>query len=186
MLSSQHRQHHAAAPLNAGHDLDEESLRLIALLLEEELEEERNARAAEDLQLELSLAESRPPSPRLSAARLPNFIAQPQTDDLAFSLRSQLDSIHSTLSVRAMPQIAKNDHEQAADHLRAQDLARRLEQETRTEATDALYARALQAIDDAGREDIDEKKTAEEVLGEEKIREMSVRFFFFSLLGGWR
>ncbi|GAA5989367.1 hypothetical protein JCM11641_004201 [Rhodosporidiobolus odoratus] len=162
--------------------LDPDSLALIATLLEEELEASKDAYAAEQLQLQLSLAESRPASPLLAAANLPSSSmaasstrGQQQQDepDHLLSLRRQLDAVNSSLSRAAIPQLARQDHEKMADRMRAQRLAQECEEQTRREATDALFAQALQKEDDEGR-DIDsaDRKDAGGVLGEQKVREL--------------
>ncbi|GAA6014684.1 hypothetical protein JCM10207_006902 [Rhodosporidiobolus poonsookiae] len=162
-------------------DLDRESLELMATLLAEELAEEEDRRAAEELQLALTLAESRPSSPRLpaildltndSSSSAP-FPTSSSESDRAVSLRAQLDAVNSSLSRAAIPKFAAAERTVCADALRAKELAKQLEQQTREETVDGLYAAALQKDDDEGRDiDRDDRRNAQGVLGEEKWKEL--------------
>ncbi|GAA6029673.1 hypothetical protein JCM8097_000996 [Rhodosporidiobolus ruineniae] len=152
------------------------SLEEVARQLAKEVALEQDRLAAERLQLELTLAESRPASPRLAAAALEpsssSSALEPSSSYLV-SLRLQLDAVNSSLSRAAIPHIARQDHQKVADHMRAERLAKEVEDKLRQETADAIYAKALQKVDDEGKEDIDDEKrrTAEGVLGEEKVRE---------------
>ncbi|BGP14937.1 hypothetical protein JCM10213_007261 [Rhodosporidiobolus nylandii] len=175
MLSSQkaaQTAHHPAAALHA--DSDPDSLALISALLAEELALEQDRWAAQRLQEELIMAESRPASPLLAAAAaLPCSSRGAEEDDHLISLRAQLDAVNSTLSRAAIPSIARADHTLVADKMRAQALAKEEQEKRREQAADMAFARALQREDDEGR-DVDARKAKEaaSLLGEQKVKEL--------------
>lgn len=80
---------------------------MVAMLLEEQLREEEDYQAAQNLQLEFSLADSMSTRPSSSDVQVEDL-------DLACSLRQQLDAINSTLSRKAIPQIAQAEHHSPA------------------------------------------------------------------------
>ncbi|GAA5870124.1 hypothetical protein JCM8547_006895 [Rhodosporidiobolus lusitaniae] len=168
-----------------GQDLDAASLELISAILAQDLEDQSNYDVGQQFKMELTMQLSRPPSPSLIAGQVgssssngpaaasSSSSAVESESDRVFSLRQQPDLVHSSLSKAAIPSLAQADHQRAADHLRAQQLARQLEQELRVEATDAIFARALQRVDDEGG-DIDrrDRRGMEGVLGEDKVKKL--------------
>ncbi|GAA5887000.1 hypothetical protein JCM16303_003085 [Sporobolomyces ruberrimus] len=163
--------------------LDDRSLALVAALLMEEIQDESDARLAEELQLdsirtsedesleEGEIGEIR--SAGFQGAREEWRMHDDDDEDRLFSMNRQVDLINSTLSQSAIEGIASTDREIIANSVRAQQLDQQLEATARKEQLDHEFAKALQKGDDDGF-NIDEMAEGgiEATLGERRVREL--------------
>ncbi|GAA5974427.1 hypothetical protein JCM21900_005936 [Sporobolomyces salmonicolor] len=149
---------------------DPDSLRLLAAFLEEDLRAAENAHAAQALQLELVLGDSRPGPPQ--ALYSSSGTDEAESDEL-LSLRRQLDLVNSTLSKVSIARLAGLQSSVVADSVRARQLDEQYQAAKRREAMDFEFARALQHEDDEGRDsDAAAMQGVERLLGERKVTEI--------------
>ncbi|GAA6060923.1 hypothetical protein JCM10212_003957 [Sporobolomyces blumeae] len=158
--------------------LDADSLALVSAILEQDLQDLQDHFAAEQLQLQLALDRSRPPSPLISstpsrAERGHKPLIREDEPDHLVATRQQLSFVHSAQSKNEIVHCAIEELKAANDARIARDLRDRLEVEKKKLAVDREFARTLQKADQDGY-DMDQlaKREAKGLLGEAKVKQM--------------
>lgn len=153
-------------------DDDIDSANLIAQLLNADLQDSLSFKYAQNAQLALALEDScLTPSLRRSHRPTPTIELE---DDTIYSLRLNLDEMHSTIGYHRAQQLERESLRLVADATIALQFAQQLSSQRKKELVDLEFARALQQTDNRGRHDIDDPgaRNADAVLGMNRIREL--------------
>lgn len=160
----------------ASEETDAASLALIAELWNEDVQQELYLAAAEQMQLAIAFADSRPRVAGAESAPAPETEAPSETDRMR-ALRLALDSGRSNLSQDTVEAMERGQAQLLGDAALARQISLSFAAGERRSRIDREMAQRLQRTDDEGREDIDavQMRDVDAVLGEQRVRELMVR-----------